>query len=211
MTTYHGRVSSGGDAAVHELAELIVSKLAVGPHSTNAYVLRCRATGEELLVDAAASAPRILTVCGDGPCRQVLTTHCHRRHWGALADVVAATGATTLAHPEDVPGIDVPTDQPVGHDDVVRVGAATLTVIHLPGHTPGSIALLYDDPTGAPHLFSGDALTPDSTAARTPQRGAGSASSARTRVLDRLPDETWVYPGHGDDTNLGLLRSPAPG
>jgi glyoxylase-like metal-dependent hydrolase (beta-lactamase superfamily II) len=90
--------------------------------------------------------------------------------------------------------------------DTVTVGTVSLRVIHLDGHTPGSIALLYDDPQGAPHLWTGDALFPGGPGKTTPQTFPVLMHELRTKVFDALPDETWVYPGHGDDTVLGSER-----
>jgi glyoxylase-like metal-dependent hydrolase (beta-lactamase superfamily II) len=207
MATYHGKVVPGGPAAERELAELIVTKVSVGPADNNAYVLRCRATDEELLIDAAAEPDRILDVCGEGPLVRIITTHKHPDHWGALAAVRAATGARTSAHPLDAVDIPVPTDDPLEDGDRFQVGRVELEVIHLVGHTPGSIALLYDDPTGPPHLFTGDSLFPGGVGRTgTPEDFATLMGDVQRKIFDRLPDETWVYPGHGDDTTLGRER-----
>lgn len=204
--SYHGAVTPGGPPDVRELGHLIVTKLSVGPMDNNAYFLRCRDTGDELLIDAAAEPDRLVSTVGDGPLRTVVTTHRHADHWGALAAVVDATGAETVAHVDDAPAIDVPTTRPVTDGDVVRVGDCDLAVIHLGGHTPGSIALLYDDPQGPPHLFTGDALFPGGVGATTPETFPVLYTNVVSKVFDRLPDETWVYPGHGDDTVLGNER-----
>jgi glyoxylase-like metal-dependent hydrolase (beta-lactamase superfamily II) len=207
MATYHGKVVPGGPAAERELAELIITKISVGPADNNAYVLRCRATDEELLIDAAAEPDRLLSVCGEGPLVRIVTTHRHPDHWAALAAVRAATGARTSAHPLDGADIPVPTDDPLEDGDRFQVGRVELEVIHLVGHTPGSIALLYDDPTGPPHLFTGDSLFPGGVG-RTDSPGdfATLIGDVQRKIFDRLPDETWVYPGHGDDTTLGKER-----
>jgi glyoxylase-like metal-dependent hydrolase (beta-lactamase superfamily II) len=204
---YQGKVVPGGPAAVRELTHLIVSKVSVGPMDNNAYVLRCRTTGEELLVDAADEPQRILAVCGEGPLARVVTTHRHGDHWQALAAVVAATGARTVAHVDDAPAIPVPTDEVVRDGDRVRFGRIELEVVHLVGHTPGSIALVYDDPTGQPHVWTGDSLFPGGVGrTTTPEDFVSLFGHVKTRLFDRLSDETWVYPGHGDDTTLGRER-----
>ncbi|MER7760853.1 MBL fold metallo-hydrolase [Streptomyces sp. NPDC097619] len=205
--TYSGAVKVGGPADVHELADLMISKVAVGPMDNNAYLLRCRATGEQLLVDAAAEAATLLALIGDDGIAAVVTTHRHGDHWSALREVVDATGARTYAGREDAPGIPVPTDVLVDDGDTITVGRVTLTARHLVGHTPGSIALVYDDPHGHPHVFTGDCLFPG---------GVGNTHddpAAFTSLLDgveqklfALPDESWVYPGHGKDTTLGAER-----
>jgi glyoxylase-like metal-dependent hydrolase (beta-lactamase superfamily II) len=185
----------------------MVTKVSVGPMDNNAYLLRCRATGAELLIDAAAEVGRLLSVVGEGPLELVVTTHRHADHWGALADLVSATGVATAAHVEDADAIAVPTTRPLRSGDRVRVGRVELEVIHLVGHTPGSVALLYDDPHGAPHLWTGDSLFPGGVGRTLSPTDFERLLGDVTRlVFDRLPDETWVYPGHGDDTVLGRER-----
>ncbi|WP_166351223.1 MBL fold metallo-hydrolase [Phytoactinopolyspora limicola] len=205
--SYHGHVVPGGPPAVRELAHVIVNKVSVGGSwDNNAYVLRCRDTGEELLIDAADEADRILTTCGDGPLIRIVTTHRHRDHWRALADVTRHTGAITMAHPDDAPAISVPTAELVNDGDRIRFGHCELGVIHLVGHTPGSIALLYD-PAGQPHLWTGDSLFPGGVGKTTsPEDFASLIDDVEHKLFNRLPDETWVYPGHGDDTTLGRER-----
>jgi glyoxylase-like metal-dependent hydrolase (beta-lactamase superfamily II) len=120
-------------------AALVISKARVGDYDNNAYLLRCRSTGEQLLVDAAAEPQRLLDLIGPGGVVGVLTTHAHRDHWSALADVLAATGAPHLAGAIDADDIEVPTDVRLADGDTVRFGDVVLDVIHLRGHTPGSI------------------------------------------------------------------------
>jgi len=205
--TYSGRVTVGGPADVHELKDLMITKVAVGPMGNNAYLLRCRATDGQLLIDAADDADTLLGMIGDDGIASVVTTHRHGDHWQALDAVVRASSATTVAHEADAGAIPVPTGHVVHDGDRVAVGACELEVIHLVGHTPGSIALLYDDPTGSPHLFTGDSLFPGGVGRTTsPANFVQLIGDVEAKLFDRLPDETWVYPGHGDDTTLGAER-----
>ncbi|MFD9523547.1 MBL fold metallo-hydrolase [Streptomyces sp. NPDC059979] len=205
--TYTGEVKVGGPADVHELADLMISKVAVGSMNNNAYLLRCRATDEQLLIDAAAEAGTLLSLIGDDGIASVVTTHRHGDHWGALAEVVAATGARTYAGALDAEGIPVATDVPVADGDTVRVGRVELTARHLVGHTPGSIALIYDDPHGHAHVFTGDCLFPGGPGRTTqPEEFNGLMDGLEAKLFGVLPDETWVYPGHGNDTTLGAER-----
>ncbi|MBM9622243.1 MBL fold metallo-hydrolase [Streptomyces zhihengii] len=205
--TYSGVVKVGGPADVHELTDLMISKVAVGPMDNNAYLLRCRATGEQILIDAAAEPATLLGLIGDDSVTAVVTTHRHGDHWGALAEVVAATGARTYAGRDDAEGIPVPTDVPVDDGDTVRVGRVELTARHLVGHTPGSIALVYDDPHGHPHVFTGDCLFPGGPGRTTqPDDFRSLMEGLETKLFATLPDESWVYPGHGKDTTLGDER-----
>jgi glyoxylase-like metal-dependent hydrolase (beta-lactamase superfamily II) len=209
--TYTGHVDPGGPAAVRELTDLTITKLSVGPMDNNAYLLRCRRSGEQLLVDAANDADRLLALVGDGGLATVVTTHQHSDHHMALSEVVEATGAASVAHAADAEPLPVAT-RTVGDGDTVRVGECDLEVIHLVGHTPGSIALLYRDPAGAPHLFTGDSLFPGGVGNTQgdPLRFASLLSDVAAKLFDRLPDDTWFYPGHGDDSTLGAERPMLP-
>ncbi len=149
-TEYTGKVTVGGPADVRTLPGLSITKIAVGPMNNNAYLLRCPVTGEQLLVDAANEADTLLRLVGDAGLATVVTSHQHDDHVQALAAVVTTTGASTVAHPDDAPAIPVPTARQVRDGDEVAVGTATLRVIHLVGHTPGSIALLYEADPAAP-------------------------------------------------------------
>ncbi|MFF3891770.1 MBL fold metallo-hydrolase [Streptomyces sp. NPDC001812] len=204
--TYSGQVTVGGPADVHELKDLMITKVAVGPMDNNAYLLRCRATDEQLLIDAANDADTLLGSIGDDGIASVVTTHRHGDHWQALARVVAATGARTHAGRDDAEGIPVPTDVLVDDGDTIRVGRVELTARHLVGHTPGSIALVYDDPHGHPHVFTGDCLFPGGPGRTTQPEEFRSLMSGLEEKVFTLPDETWVYPGHGNDTTLGDER-----
>ncbi|MCU7822425.1 MBL fold metallo-hydrolase [Kitasatospora sp. DSM 101779] len=205
--TYHGAVKVGGPPDVRELAHLIVTKVAVGPYDNNAYLLRCRATDEQLLIDAAADAPTLLETVGDS-LATVVTTHRHHDHWAALAEVVAVTGARTAAGRIDAEAIDVPTELLLDDGDVLRVGQVELTVRKLVGHTPGAIVLIYDDPQGHPHVFTGDCLFPGGVGNtwKDPEAFASLFRDVNEKIFDVLPDEAWVYPGHGNDTTLGTER-----
>ena len=208
FVSYRGDVVVGGPAQVRELPTLMISKFAVGPLENNVYLLRCRETGEQLLIDAADEAERVQDLIGPEGLATVVTTHRHGDHWQALPAVVDSTSAQTVAHPLDAPQLPVDVNVLVDHGDTVLVGASPLTVIHLRGHTPGSIALLFDDPEGPPHLFTGDSLFPGGPGRTTNPQDFGSLmDDLEERVFEQLPDETWVYPGHGEDLpGIGIER-----
>ena len=208
--SYTGNVTVGGPPDSRELPGLSVTKLAVGPMDNNAYLLRDLRTGEALLIDAAAEADRLIELIGDTPVVRIVTTHRHADHWQALAEVQAATGAAVVAHPIDAEEIPVTVTEPVEHGDTVRAGDVELAVIHLRGHTPGSIALRYDA-AAEPHLFTGDSLFPGGPGRTTsPADFTSLMNDLEQRVFDPLPDPTWVYPGHGNDTTLGAERPHIP-
>jgi len=207
MTEYSGAVTVGGPADTRDLPALTLTKVAVGPYDNNAYLLRCKSTGKKVLIDAASEPDTLLNLVG-GDLTAVITTHQHGDHWQALDAVVSATGAATYAGRNDADGIPVATGHRVDDGEVIRVGDIELTAIHLVGHTPGSIALLYDDPTGHPHLITGDCLFPGGigNTQKDPERFASLFHDVTTKIFDVLPDDTWVYPGHGHDTTLGTER-----
>lgn len=206
---YTGNVRADGPPDVRSLPALTITKLAVGRMNNNAYLLRCEITGRQLLIDAAEEAPRLINLIGDS-LAAVVTTHRHADHWQALREVVRVTGAASLAHLADAEAIPV-VSSTVADGDHIRVGEAELRVIHLPGHTPGSIALLYQEPGGIPHLFTGDALFPGGPGKTTnPRDFASLMGSLEKKIFGRLPDATWFYPGHGNDSTLGAERPAIP-
>jgi glyoxylase-like metal-dependent hydrolase (beta-lactamase superfamily II) len=209
--TYTGDVSVGGPADTRELPGLTITKVAVGPLDNNAYLLRCAATGELLLIDAANEADTLLKLIGGGRLATVVTTHRHWDHWAALRAVQEATGAATAAHPADADELPIQVTRLVGQGDTIGVGDAGLSVIHLRGHTPGSIALRYDADgalAGTPHLFTGDSLFPGGpgNTEGDPARFGQLIGDLEERIFGQLPDGTWVYPGHGQDTTIGAER-----
>ncbi len=221
---YTGEAVPGGPAEVRELDALTIRKASVGPMDNNAYLLTCRRTGAQLLVDAAAEPDRLLELVREGSPQArldaVVTTHRHRDHLGALASLLAVTGARALAGADDAQAIaeaaDVHAMERLHHGATVPLGDVVLDVVALRGHTPGSIALAYREPAeaasagavpGRTHLFTGDSLFPGG-----PGRTSGGddfdslMDDLEQRVFGVLPDDTWVYPGHGRDTTLGAER-----
>ncbi|MCZ2860234.1 MBL fold metallo-hydrolase [Blastococcus sp. VKM Ac-2987] len=207
-STYTGDVAVGGPADVRELPGLTITKVAVSEMANNAYLLRCTATGEALLVDAAAEPETLRALIGGTDLRTVVTTHRHWDHHRALPDVVRETGAVTVAHPADAAELPVPVQRPVEHGDPVTVGAQVLEVVHLRGHTPGSIALVWRGPGDAGvHVFTGDSLFPGGVGKTwSAEDFASLVDDVEQRLFAVLPDEAWVYPGHGSDTTIGAER-----
>ena len=209
---YTGHVEPGGAATRRELDALTITKLSVGPMDNNAYLLTCRRTGDALLIDAANDPERLTDLLGHDDqrprLRTIVTTHQHGDHWQALGSVAGQTGCYTVAHPDDAGELPVPPDRLVEHGETIQVGESALEVIHLRGHTPGSIALLYRDPAGHPHLFTGDSLFPGGPGKTTnPTDFTSLVDDLEARVFTAdISDDTWVYPGHGDDTTIGTER-----
>ena len=202
------------NATLSSLPGAWLRSVSVSAMDNNAYLLTCARSGAQLLVDAADDAGTLLEMVRQGSLAQdevrldaVLTTHQHWDHHRALAAVVTATGARTLAGADDADALPVHVQQRLVHGEQVLVGELVLDVVHLRGHTPGSVALAWTDDAGTVHVFTGDSLFPG---------GPGKTGSAadfsdlmddlQTRVFDVYPDSTLVHPGHGAGTTLGAER-----
>lgn len=208
--TYTGHVEPGA-AARRTLPGATILKASVGPMDNNAYLITCSATGETLLIDAANDADALIDLIRRYAPKLtlILTSHQHFDHWQALEAVAEATGAPTASHEIDAEPLPVKPDRLLAGGDTVQIGELTFDVIHLRGHTPGSIALALGGPAtgGVTHLFTGDCLFPGGVG-KTWQEGDFEQllDDVSTRVFDVYDDNTVIYPGHGNDTELGVER-----
>ncbi|MEU4691294.1 MBL fold metallo-hydrolase [Actinoplanes sp. NPDC023714] len=183
---------------------LLMTKVSVGPMDNNAYLLQ--SGGEQLLIDAANDPETLLDLIGARGLRAVVTTHRHQDHWVALEEIVLATGAESLAHTDDAEGIPVVT-RTLADGDTVRVGDHSLDVIHIVGHTPGSIVLAYPG-----HLFTGDSLFPGGVGNTrgVKENFASLIGDVEAKLFARFGDDTVFHPGHGRDSTLGAERPQLP-
>lgn len=186
----------------------IVSIL-VGSMANNSYLLTDDGAG--LLIDAAAEPDTLAALIGDTPLRAIVTTHRHPDHIEALAALAATTGARLIAGTPDADAIETETgvtiDERVWDGDTIRVGVATLEVIGLVGHTPGSLALAYAPGEAAVQLFTGDSLFPGGPGRTTNPVDFGSLmDDLEAKVFARFGDDTVVWPGHSAPTTLGAER-----
>ena len=196
-------------AARRTLPGASIVKVSVGPMDNNAYLVTCSQTGETLLIDAANDAEILLELIERYAPKLslIVTSHQHQDHWLALDAVAKATGVPTAAHQLDAEPLPVKPDRILANGDTVKIGELSFDVIHLQGHTPGSVALALDgaDPeTGPPTCSPATACSP--AVSERPGRTATSTQllgDVTSRVFDVYPDSTVVYPGHGDDTTLG--------
>ena len=207
---YDPQVLPSGPWATRELPGLTIRKMAVSQMHNNVYLLTCTATAEQLLIDAADEPERIRDLVGAGGAGlgHLVTTHQHWDHVRALVEITRDFAPETYAGEDDAPALPQRPDHRLRHGDRIAFGEVILDVIHLRGHTPGSVALAYDDPQGRAHLFSGDSLFPGGVGnTKNPGQSFESLYADVTqRVFDVYPDDTWVYPGHGTDTTLGDER-----
>jgi glyoxylase-like metal-dependent hydrolase (beta-lactamase superfamily II) len=207
---YTGHVEPG-NAARRTLPGATIVKASVGPMDNNAYLITCSETGETLLIDAANDPEDLIGLVREHAPRLALivTSHQHFDHWQALQAVVEATGAPTAAHELDADPLPVKPDRLLANGDTVRIGNLSFHVIHLRGHTPGSVALALGGEAagGATQLFTGDCLFPGGLGRTTKHAEFKSLfEGVKTKIFDRFGDETVVYPGHGDDTTIGAER-----
>lgn len=209
--SYDGKVAPGDAPATRDVGVARISKISVSEMHNNVYLVTDKATGDALLIDAAADWPsiRAMVDADGGRVQQLATTHRHWDHVRALPDAVAETGARTLAGADDADELPVGVDRRLSDGDSVRVGDLTLDVVALRGHTPGSIALSFRGDDGTTHLFTGDSLFPGGVGATDHydyQSFPQLIDDVEERVFGRYDDNTWVYPGHGDDTTLATER-----
>lgn len=180
--------------------QIDIHKLVVGPYENNVFVLRCRATGDAVLLDAANEHEKLLELCRKLNVRRVLETHGHWDHIQAvpqLRDAGYSVGVTA----EDAKMLPS-YDELIEHDTVIPVGNVRMHTIHTPGHTPGSMCFLVE---GSPVLFSGDTLFPGGPGNTKFEGGNFPTiiSSIDRLLFAPLPPNTLVLPGHGLDTTIG--------
>ncbi|MHB8244002.1 MAG: MBL fold metallo-hydrolase [Acidimicrobiales bacterium] len=179
-----------------------IHKTVVGPYDNNVFVVRCRETGEALLVDAANEHEQLLELCRKLEVRQIVETHGHFDHIQAIPQLRDAgyEVAVTAADAAMLPSYDLLLED----DTVLEVGRLRLRTILTPGHTPGSICFRIE---GSPVLLSGDTLFPGGPGNTKTDLGDFPAIIASIdERLFSLPIETVVMPGHGLDTTIGTER-----
>jgi len=179
-----------------------VHRTVVGPMDNNVYIVRCRETGDAVLVDAANEHDRLLEVCKELGVRSVVETHGHWDHIQAVPAMRDAgyDVAVTAADAAMLPSYDLLMED----DAVIPVGRQRLRTILTPGHTPGSMCFRLE---GTPVLLSGDTLFPGGPG-NTSFPGGDFDTIIRS-IEDRLfslPAETIVLPGHGAATTVGTER-----
>lgn len=204
------------DTLIHDLQNLTIRRISVSEMDNNVYLLTAKASGAQLLIDAADDLPAIQGLLQDAAAdtaatpklELIATTHQHWDHVRALKELVDATGARTAAGTDDADALPVGVDVRLSHGDVGNFDGFDLSAVHLRGHTPGSIAFVYEDPAGPTHIFSGDSLFPGGVGntQKDPERFNQLISDVSERLFDAYPDDTVVHPGHGKPTTLGAER-----
>jgi glyoxylase-like metal-dependent hydrolase (beta-lactamase superfamily II) len=204
------------DTLIHSLRDITIRRISVSEMDNNVYLLTAKKSGAQLLIDAADDLPAIQGLLSDAEAdapgtprlELIATTHQHWDHVRALPDLVEATGARTAAGTADAPGLPVKVDVLLDHGDVGNFDGFAVTAVHLRGHTPGSVALVYQDPAGPAHIFSGDSLFPGGVGntQKDPERFNQLITDVAERLFDVYPNDAVVHPGHGKPTTLGTER-----
>ena len=183
----------------HELQVIKVGPL--GPFDNNAYLIIDPVSNESVIVDAPPGGERLLEVARQTHVSRIIVTHGHGDHWAAIDTLRSATGAPVYCHEADREPHAGKVDGTLAGGEEVAIGGGGLRVIHTPGHTPGSICLL----TGR-YLIAGDTLFPGGPGHSDRPEDLQQEIHSIVERLFVLPDETVVYPGHGDDSTIGRSK-----
>jgi hydroxyacylglutathione hydrolase len=185
-------------ATVVENDTVRIERYELGPFGTNAYIMTCLKTGDSAVFDAPGDAPKLLDQLKHTHPKYVLMTHSHMDHTGALTQLKSALNIPIAAHPADAARMPIAPDTLLADGQAITLGNIHLTVMHTPGHTPGSLCFYTEG-----YLISGDTLFPGGPGK------TGSPADFRLIVeslkhkIFILPDETRVFPGHGEQALLG--------
>ncbi|RJN31365.1 MBL fold metallo-hydrolase [Nesterenkonia natronophila] len=206
------------DSLIYDLPAVTLRHIAVSDMSNNVYLLTAKKTGIQVLIDAADDSGAIRSMIdeatGDTPCsprlRAVLTTHRHWDHIRALPDF-ALDGVELAAGKDDAAEIEseqeVTIHRRLEHGTVVKYDGVGLEVLHLRGHTPGSVAFVYPVEDGPTHIFTGDSLFPGGVGKTwSPEDFQQLIDDVEARLFAQYDDDTIIHPGHGDPTTLGAER-----
>ena len=181
---------------------LELQQLEVGPWPTNCYLLRCATTGQVAIVDPGADSALILDAVGEAQVCCILLTHAHPDHTGALDAVRQATDARVGLHPADAQLFEVQADLLLVDGTQLQVGRGQTEVVHVPGHTPGSVCLRLGG-----QVVVGDAIFPGGPGYSASSQALAQSLDSLARTVFTWPDETDLYPGHGGYTTVGAERS----
>ena len=174
-----------------------IEKLALGPFATNAYIIVCQKTQDSVLIDTPAEANTILErLKGTNP-RYILLTHNHMDHLGALSELHSKLKVPLAAHASDSGNLPSKPEMSLSDGDTISVGKLKIEVLHTPGHTPGSLCFKVGR-----YLISGDTIFTGGPGKSWSPDSLKQIINSITEKIFVLPDDTQIYPGHGDSTVL---------
>ncbi len=174
-----------------------IVRLELGPFGTNSYIVTCRKTQDSALIDAPAEASIIVDTLRNTTPRYILLTHSHFDHIGALAQLRAELKIPLAAHASDAANLESPPETLLSDGDTLSLGDLTFAILHTPGHTPGSLCFRVGR-----YLISGDTIFPGGPGRTGSPAAFEQIVKSTTEKILVLPDDTVVYPGHGDATVL---------
>ena len=167
----------------------------------NSYIIICPQTGQSALIDAPPASATLLKRLEETDLRYILLTHGHIDHIAGLPAFQSRRKVPLAVHPDDQNLLESPPDLYLKDGDVIQIGKIDISVMHTPGHTPGSVCFRL-----GPYLISGDTIFPGGPGrTETPEDFQQELKSIREKVLV-LPEETVVYPGHGNHTTLKAAK-----
>ena len=174
----------------------------LGPYANNAYIIVDASTKRSIFVDAPMDGEKALPSAQGTDVHMIVVTHRHPDHWATLELVKEKVAAPAWCHEEDRGGIKPQIFDTLADGNEVVIGETKVRIIHTPGHTAGSICL-YLDTVDGPALLSGDTLFPGGPGRSDSNDALKQMIGSITTRLFPLPENTHVYPGHGDDTTIG--------
>jgi len=184
-------------ATVVDNDRIQIDRLELGPFGTNSYILICQKTNESVVVDAPGEAGMVVERLKETQPKYILMTHDHFDHIGGLVELRSALEVPVAAHPADANDLPLEPDLLLNDGDEILIGAIKLRVLHTPGHTPGGLCFLTDK-----YLIAGDTLFPGGPGKTQSPDDFRQIVESITEKLFELPEDTQVYPGHGEATTI---------
>jgi glyoxylase-like metal-dependent hydrolase (beta-lactamase superfamily II) len=187
---------------------LELQRKTLGVYQTNCYVLIDSGTNEAILVDAPAEAETILSWLAPLNIQRIVLTHGHSDHVGALEKVRQALDVPVALHLADSKQFKIEAEMALEHGDKLRLGDRLLQIAHIPGHTPGSVAIKVLDDQKFDFAIVGDTIFPGGPGHTTSAQALRQSLDALERTVFTWPDHVALHPGHGSATTVGEEREP---